>query len=135
METHEPVAIILKFIERINAGDVDGICEMMTDDHVFIDALGNRLKGKDALRAGWNGYLSWFPDYRISHEEILPSRDGAAAFGTASATYAANSKLPKENHWEVPGAWKGVVRDGKIAEWRVYCDNLPARKLMGEKVA
>ncbi|HEV3219145.1 MAG TPA: nuclear transport factor 2 family protein [Candidatus Acidoferrales bacterium] len=135
MQTQEPVATVLKFIERINAGDVVGILAMMTDDHVFIDALGNRLSGKDALRAGWNGYLSWFPDYRIAHEEIFQNRDAVAAFGIASGTYAVNGKLPKENRWEVPGAWKGVVRDGKIAEWRVYCDNLYTRKLMGEKVA
>ena len=24
-------------------------------------------------------------------------------------------------------------RDGKIAEWRVYCDNQPARKILGDK--
>jgi hypothetical protein len=23
-----------------------------------------------------------------------------------------------------------VVKDGRVAEWRVYCDNEPARKIM-----
>ncbi len=135
METKDPIAIVLKFIERINAGDVDGICAMMTEDHLFVDGLGNRFQGRESMRAGWNGYLSWFPDYRISHDEIFQNRDAVAVVGMASGTYAVGGKLPKENHWKVPGAWKGIVRDGKIAEWRVYCDNLSAWKLMGEKVA
>jgi hypothetical protein len=56
-----------------------------------------------------------------------------AVFGVASGTYAVNGKLPTENHWQIPAAWRAVVRDGQIAEWRVYCDNQPARKLMDEK--
>jgi hypothetical protein len=74
-----------------------------------------------------------FPDYRISHEEIFEDRDAVAVFGTASGTYAVNGKLPNENHWEIPAAWKAIVRNGLIAEWRVYCDNQPVRKLLGEK--
>lgn len=133
MTPNDATAVALKFIERINASDVDGICNLMTDDHVFFDGLGNRFAGKENMRAGWKMYFSWFPDYRISHEEIFRERNIVAVFGFASATYAVNGKLPAENHWQVPAAWKAVVRDAKIAEWRVYCDNQPARKLMGEK--
>jgi ketosteroid isomerase-like protein len=133
MDSQQPVAIVLSFIDRINAVDVDGLCALMTEDHVFVDGLGNRVVGREKLRAGWTSYLVWFPDYRISHEEIFESREGVAVFGAASGTYAVGGKLPKENHWEIPAAWKAVVRDGLIAEWRVYCDNQPARKLLGDK--
>lgn len=128
------VAVVLQFIDRINAADVAGLCDLMTDDHVFVDGLGNRVAGREKMRAGWKGYFALFPDYRISHEEIFEDRDAVAVLGSASATYAVAGKLPKENHWEVPAAWKAVVRDGRIAEWRVYCDNQPARKLLGDKV-
>jgi ketosteroid isomerase-like protein len=134
MQTHEPAAIVLQFIERINAGDVDGLCALMTEDHVFIDGLGNEVQGREKMRAGWKGYLALFPDYRISHEDVFQDHDVVAVFGTASATYAKGGILPKENHWEIPAAWKGVVRKDQIAEWRVYCDNQPARKLLGDKV-
>jgi ketosteroid isomerase-like protein len=134
METRNPTTVVLEFIDKINAKDVSALCALMTDDHIFIDGLGNRLQGREKLRGGWEGYFAWFPDYRISHEEIFRERDTVAVFGSASATYAVNGKLTKENHWEVPAAWKAVVRDGLIAEWRVYCDNQPARKLLGDKV-
>jgi ketosteroid isomerase-like protein len=134
MEPRNPTTVVLEFIEKINAADVPALCALMTDDHVLIDGLGNRLQGKEELRGGWKGYLAWFPDYRISHQEIFREHDSVAVFGSASGTYAVNGKLLKENHWEIPAAWKAIVRNGLIAEWRVYCDNQPARKLLGDKV-
>ncbi|HKV06213.1 MAG TPA: nuclear transport factor 2 family protein [Candidatus Acidoferrales bacterium] len=134
METRNPTTIVLEFIDKINAADVPGLCSLISEDHVFIDALGNRVQGREKMRAGFTGYFAWFPDYRISHEEIFEEPNAVAVFGSASGTYAVSGRLPKENHWEIPAAWKAVVRNGLIAEWHVYCDNQPARKLMGEKV-
>ena len=28
----------------------------------------------------------------------------------------------QENHWEVPAAFLGIVRDGKVAYWETYSD-------------
>ena len=39
-----------------------------------------------------------------------------------------------ENFWEVPASWLAVVQGGLLAEWRVYADNQPLRKLMGDNV-
>jgi ketosteroid isomerase-like protein len=133
MEAKEPVAVVLEFMDRINGTDVDGLCRLMTEDHVFVDGLGHRFTGREKMRAGWKMYFSWFPDYRVSHEEIFQEHGSVAIFGSASGTFAVNGKLPSENYWKVPAAWKAVVRDGQIAEWRVYCDNQSVRKLMGDK--
>jgi ketosteroid isomerase-like protein len=133
VKTKEAIATVLEFMDRINAADVDGLCSLMTDDYLFIDGLGNRFTGREHMRTGWKMYFSWFPDYRVSHEEIFQEHNIVAVFGIASGTYAVKGNLPIENHWQVPAAWKAVVRDAQIAEWRVYCDNQPARKLMGEK--
>lgn len=133
MATRDAVTTVLQFIDRINAADVNGLCALMTEDHVFIDGLGNRVQGRERMRAGWTGYYALFPDYRVSHEEILQNQEVVAVFGAASGTYASGGRPKKENHWEIPAAWKAVVRKGQIAEWRVYCDNQPARKLLGDK--
>jgi len=118
-------------MERINARDVEGLCALMSEDHVFVDGLGNRMQGREAMRKGWAGYFHMFPDYRVSHEEIFSQGDVVAAFGAAEGTYSVGGKLPKENHWSVPAAWRAVVRNGLIAEWQVYTDNQPARKILG----
>ncbi len=133
MDSQAPADVVLAFMDRINAADVDGIVALMTDDHIFIDGLGNRVVGKEKMRGGWKYYFSMFPDYRVSHEDVFTDRDTVAVFGSASGTLAVKGATPKENHWEAPAAWKATVRDGKVAQWQVYCDNQPARKLLGDK--
>jgi ketosteroid isomerase-like protein len=93
MGAKEPVEVVLAFLDRINARDVDGLCAMMADGHVFIDGLGNRMQGRETMRKGWTGYFKWFPDYRISHEEIFSQGEIVAAFGWAEGTYGVNGKL------------------------------------------
>jgi hypothetical protein len=51
-------------------------------------------------------------------------------FGKARGTFAINGNLARENFWEIPAAWRAAVKNGRVAEWRVYCDNDPARKIM-----
>ncbi len=126
-----PVDTVLAFLEQINARNVDGLCALMTEDHVFLDGLGNRMQGREVMRNGWAGYFRMFPDYRVSHTDIFSEGDVVAAFGSAEGTLAVKEELPKENHWSVPAAWRAVVRDGLIAEWQVYADNQKARKIMG----
>jgi ketosteroid isomerase-like protein len=121
---------VTSFISCINAHDVDGICARMTDDHVFIDSLGNRMSGKETMRQGWNGYFAWFPDYSLEIEDSLERGSTIMLFGKASGTYSVRGALSNENHWEIPAAWKAVVRDGLIAEWRVYADNSPVLEIM-----
>ena len=131
MSAKGPVDVVLSFLEAINAANVDVLCALMSDDHIFVDGFGNRVQGKESMRKGWKGYFQWFPDYRVSHEEIFSHGDLVAVFGSSEGTFAVNGKLLKENHWTAPAAWKGIVRDGLIAEWHVYADNQAARKLMG----
>src|SRR5437870_1564336 len=66
---------ILAFIDRINAHDVEGLAELMSDDHTFIDAHGNQVSGKEKMTAGWRGYFEWFPDYYIEVNEVFEGRD------------------------------------------------------------
>src|SRR6266852_4072924 len=67
---------ILIFIDRINAHDVEGLAELMSDDHIFIDAHGNEVVGREKMSAGWRGYFEWFPDYHIEVNEVFEERDG-----------------------------------------------------------
>jgi ketosteroid isomerase-like protein len=127
----EPLDVVMDFIKRINSGDVDAICELMTPDHIFQDALGERFIGKEKMREGWRMYFKLISDYQVHAEEFFQTNDLLAVFGTASGIYSGNGAPATQNFWEVPAAWRAVVRDGLIAEWRVYADNQPLRKLMG----
>jgi uncharacterized protein (TIGR02246 family) len=136
MADRDAMAVVLEFVEKINSGDVEKVAALMSEDHVFVDGLGNRVVGREKMRAGWRGYYQMVPDYKISHEEIFANGNVVAVFGTARGTdVAPGGAVKKENSWEVPAAWKAVVRNGEIAVWQVYADNQPVRKLMGAPVA
>jgi hypothetical protein len=46
-----------------------------------------------------------------------------AVFGTASGTSKRDGKFSSDGFWEIPAAWKAIVRDGRIAEWCVYAES------------
>jgi ketosteroid isomerase-like protein len=124
------IEVALDFVAKINAHDVDAIVALMSPDHVFIDGLGTTFRGAEQMRAGWKFYLGMFPDYAIEVTSQFGRGDSVALFGKARGTYAVNGKLSRENFWEIPAAWRARVQNGRVAEWQVYCDNEPARKIM-----
>jgi SnoaL-like domain len=109
---------VLSFIDRINAHDVDGLAQLMTDDHTFIDAHSNQVVGKEKMIAGWRGYFEWFPDYRIEIVDVFETDESFALFGFAGGSFKGN----KTERWYLPAAWKAIVRDGRIAVWQVFAD-------------
>ncbi len=126
----DPAAVVRAFVERINAHDVDGLCGLVTADHALVDPLGATVAGTANLRSAWGTYFSWFPDYAIAAEHFFATENQVAVFGRASATYAPDGNVRKENFWQIPAAWLATVRDARVAMWRVYADNQPARSLM-----
>jgi ketosteroid isomerase-like protein len=127
-----PVETLLAFFNAINQQDPDQLAALMTEDHVFIDALGNSVRGRENMRAGWRGYFAMCPDYRVSHEDIFHHGNIVAAFGSAGGTIRVNGELPAENKWQTPAAWRVVVRELLIQEFRVYADNKPVYDILAK---
>jgi ketosteroid isomerase-like protein len=130
MGNAQPLEVAMDFIKRINAGDVGALCDLITEGHIFQDALGKRFIGRETMRQGWAMYFKTVSNYQVHAEEFFQTDDRLAIFGTASGRCAVGSSAG-ESFWEVPAAWRAVVQDGLIAEWRVYADNQPLRKLLG----
>jgi ketosteroid isomerase-like protein len=132
MGNPQPLEVAMDFIKRINSGDVNALCELMTEGHIFQDALGKRIIGRETMRQGWTMYFKLVADYQVHAVEFFQTGDRLAILGTASGRYTGGGTA-NNNFWEVPAAWLAVVKDGLVAEWRVYADNQPLRKLMGDK--
>lgn len=122
------------FAGAINRQSPDEIVSLMTDDHVFFDGMGTRVADNEKMRTGWGEYFAMFPDYTITIEESFARGDAdgdvVAMLGAAQGTYAPDGVLRPENRWQIPAAWRAVVRGSRIAEWRVYADNEPVRQIM-----
>ncbi|HZF17016.1 MAG TPA: nuclear transport factor 2 family protein [Steroidobacteraceae bacterium] len=128
-----PLQVIESLAEAINRHDLDGIMKLLHEGHVFVDSLGNKVRGPQAVRKAWQDYLAMVPDYwlRIDHGVLAP--EYVALFGAAGGTLAVEGKVKEENWWETTAAWRAVVVDGRVAKWEVYADNEPIRALIRRK--
>jgi ketosteroid isomerase-like protein len=120
--------IFQQFVEAINSRNVPGIASLMTADHVFVDALGNRVDGAAKMESGWRGYLAMCPDYWIRVDHALANGGLVLAAGAAGGTIDGE-------RWSIPAAWKVVIRGGQVAEWRVFADNKPVYEILARRPA
>ena len=125
-----PVEVAQAFVERINAHDVDGLSDLMTEDHSFIDGGGERHRGRESMRKGWNDYFILVPDFWIKIEKVLHKDNCVALFGKSGGTYAPDGKLDPRNRWEVPAAWQVITQENKVFIWQVYVDSEQLRQIM-----
>lgn len=84
------------------------------------------------MRAGWSGYFRMVPDYTLAVEETYANGPAVVMLGEAQGTYSHDGKIESENRWHTPIAIRAQVEDGLVAEWRVYADNEPIRRLMAK---
>ena len=110
-------ALVLAYVEAINAHDVDRIVSLSAGDHQFIDAYGDVTPAAQ-LRKAWSGYFSFMPRYAIEVEQVICDGDVAAVFGAAQGSLLASG----ERTWRRPAAWRVRVKDRKIQVWQVYVD-------------
>ena len=119
----QPMEVVVEFIKRINAGNVEALCELMTADHVFQDALGKRFVGRETLREGWKMYFQQIADYQVRGENFFQDKNVVAVFGTASGTSKRDGKFSAAGFWQIPAAWKATIEGELIAEWCVYAES------------
>jgi ketosteroid isomerase-like protein len=125
-----PIEVAQAFVERINATDVVGLAALMTEDHRFIDSLGNVVQGRETMRAGWVGYFAMVPEYHLAADQWLCDGPVVVMFGTASGDYCPDGAAESMGDWSTPAAFRALIRGNLVAEWQVYADNEPIRQLM-----
>jgi uncharacterized protein (TIGR02246 family) len=100
----------LKFNDRINQRDLEGLAELMTDDHTFIDNEGNVTKGKAAMKEAWRDFFKSYPDYRNEFTNVMVQDNIVVIIGYSRCSYK-----PLEG----PNIWTAKIHDGHVSEWKV----------------
>lgn len=118
------------FVAAINAGDLERLTALMTEDHTFIDADGQEYPGRERMHDGWEEYFSMVPDYHIDIQETYTRGDRVILTGIAEGTFSKDGDLRSENHWKVPVALRAVIRDEQVAVWQLYVNPEPMRKIL-----
>ena len=123
-EIDKAKSVTLKFVEVINAGDSDSLVKLQTEDFTLIDMEGDIYRGRD----GWQGYFSEYPKYKIHVQHVLTSGTGVAIIGKTTGSH-----VPPEVEAKETVLWTAEIRDGLVAEWRIYSDIEEAKKRAQKK--
>lgn len=109
MDAFDVMMVALQFNEKINQRDLDGLVELMTDDHTFIDNSGGVDKN---MKEGWRQFFMNYPNYRNIFTSVTVTDNVVVMAG-----YSTCSKEPRLNG---PSMWTAKVRGRRVSEWRVY---------------
>jgi len=109
------------FVRAINAEDVTALRGLMTDDHTFVDALGNRFSGAETMVGGWRHFFQAYPEYRIEVRQRFADGAKVGLFGHASGKWRVDGAVTARS-WGVAAAWLAEVEDGRVKTWSVFCD-------------
>jgi ketosteroid isomerase-like protein len=122
MDPLDPISAVRQFNACINNQDLDGLADLMSEDHVFIDSSDEVHEGKQIMVASWAKFFEQYPDYRNHFEYIKAHGDLVLIAGRSTCTF----KL-----LDGPALWTAKVRDGLVVEWRVYLDTEENRRDLG----
>jgi hypothetical protein len=116
-----PRNVALDFVAAINAADLPTLRTLMTDNHTFTDALGNRFSGAEKMHFGWQHFFHAYPNYQITITHTFAEENRAALFGNATGGWRIND-IVQSKKWTVSAAWLAEVENEKISHWTVFCD-------------
>ena len=111
MDSSKLMLIALKFNEKINLQDLEGLAELMTEDHTFIDNSGGITKGKEVIKEAWRQFFKKYPDYRNIFSNIVVQDNVVVMVGYSKCSYK-----PLDG----PSIWTAKVHQGLVLEWRVH---------------
>lgn len=123
-----PIAAAVSFIDCINRGDLDGLADLMTDDHALVVLDQPPLVGRDANREAWHGYFSSFPNYVVYPRHVTADGSAVAVLGTTTGSHLG---IPDDEEMKLDVAWLARVVDGRLSEWRVAEDTAELRAQVG----
>lgn len=106
-------SVFENFVIQINEHNAEGIANFISESHVFTDAQGKKLEGRDNVKAGWEKYFKMFPEYKITVSDIMENGAVFMASGTIESTTGGIT---------IPAAWRAEINNGKIDSWQVFAD-------------
>jgi hypothetical protein len=120
-----PVALTISFIDCINRNDIDGLTDLMSDDHTLEVFDEEPVAGRDANRDAWIDYFMSFPDYVIYPHRIAERHGAVAVLGHTTGSHLG---LPDDEERELTLIWCAHTANVLITRWCLHEDTMAARR-------
>jgi len=111
MDSFDVMMVALRFNEKINERNLEGLAELMAEDHAFVDSDGTVTRGKNVMKDVWAKFFDLYPDYRNVFTSVTTQSNVAVMVGYSTCSYK-----PLNG----PTMWTAKVHGGCVSEWRVY---------------
>jgi ketosteroid isomerase-like protein len=109
MNSSDLLLVVLRFNEKIDERDLEGLVELMADDYTFISNSGEVTKGKEVNKQGWKQFFQEYPDYKNAFTTVTVQNGTVAMVGYSTCSYK-----PLDG----PNIWTAKIRNGHITEWK-----------------
>lgn len=114
-----PEAVIERFSELLDQGDLDAMVELYEPDATFAPQPGAEVTGRDAIRDALAGFLAVKPRISGRIEKVLRAGDTALV----SNRWRLSGTAPDGSHVEMGATSADVLRRRSDGSWGIVIDD------------
>ena len=131
--SEENKAVVRRWVEAFNEGNLDAVDELLTDSYVRHDPNSPEVRGPAEEKELIGMYRAAFPDLRFTVEDMVAEDDRVATRLGISATHKGEllGIPPTENRLSLTAMEIYRLKDGKIEEQWVNMDTLGMMQQIG----
>jgi uncharacterized protein (TIGR02246 family) len=122
-----PSDTVKNLIGAINQGDIEAALSFYEPEAVIIAQPGNIARGRDAVRAALQGFISLKPSLKGGAHQVIEA--GGVALYSSKWTLVGTS--PEGKQVEMSGTSSDVLRQQKDGRWLVAVDNPWGTSIVG----
>jgi len=131
--SEENKALMRRFLESLNAGNLDIVDELVAKDHVDHHIPPELPKGPEGIKLYLEGSFAAFPDSHVSVEDMIAEGDKVVVryvfTGTQQGEFLGIPATGKK--FSISGIGIGRFADGKLVEWWENADGLGLMQQLG----
>jgi uncharacterized protein (TIGR02246 family) len=119
MPIRRPEEMHVVFSARYNAGDLDGLVALYEPNAKLVSQPGQEVQGREAIRAGLQGFLALMPRIDMTTRYVLETGDTAVLSGQWKLT----GRGPDGTAMEMGGKSVEVLRRQADGTWLFVLDH------------
>ena len=107
MNSKDPKLVAVQFNECINNRDLNGLEQLMTEDHSFIDRDGNVSQSREVMVRSWEKFFEMVPAYKNTFTKIESKENAVFILGHSYWS----EKQPYD-----PVIWTATIVENRVRE-------------------